>query len=86
MNNIGSPFLIFVVLAIFGFLLVVALGTTTSESRQAAETARYKIGVGMSEYYVNSYTQTNNCLKFHDVLRDEDEVFFDKSFTVKNND
>jgi len=70
-------------LLVFGILHV--LNTTTSESRHAATVAKYEITVGITDYYANSYTNTNNTLTFHDVLRDEDETFVGKSFSVKNN-
>ncbi len=78
----------FLIIIPFGLLvggILYTLDTTTSESRQAANEAKYQIMVGVSDYYVNDYTYTNNTLTFHDKLRNEDETFVGRSFSVKNN-
>ncbi len=78
-------FLVGIPLILFIAGILYSLDTTTSESRQMASVAKYQITVGMSDYYANSYTQTNGILSFHDVLRDIDENFIGKSFSIKNN-
>jgi len=71
--------------AIVSIFVVVILDDSTPESRRASESAKYHIESGISDYYVNSYTQTNGVVTFHDILRNEDVTLINQSFTVKAN-
>lgn len=78
----------FFILIVIPFILVTGIiihnfQISTPESRQAAELTKYEITIGMSDYYANSYINTNGILSFHDVLRDVDETFINQSFEVK---
>ncbi len=84
MDIIGTM-LVFLLLLCGGAVIYEYI-STSPEERAAATQSKYVLNIGMSSFYVNSFTNSNGSLSFHDVLRDENFTFVGKSYSVHDND